>query len=133
MLHLKKDKVITVDVEQEESVIVGQHSYVRLECGSGGFEPPVPSALEMSVWSLPYHIQVMMHVTLILLQCICAVKMAAAVATYPQTSAGIPEIHPSPSSSCTLQGVYTGRVYYVLTTEQLFLSNIRLDPVLYIC
>ena len=45
-----------------------------------------------------------------LLQCICAVKMAAAVATFPQTSAGIPEIHPSPSNSslCTLQGVTTG-------------------------
>ena len=51
----------------------------------------------------------MMHI-LQLLQCICAVKMAAAVATFQQTSAGIPEIHPSPSNSslCTLQGVTTG-------------------------
>ena len=56
----------------------------------------------------------MMHITLIHCHCydvfVHAVKMAAAVATYPQTSAAIPEIHPSRSSSCTLQGVTTGKV-----------------------
>ena len=86
----------------------------------------VHSVLEISVWSLPYHFQVMMHVTFILfIQAInanatiylCSENGSCCCYLYPQTSAGIPEIHPSPSSSFTLQGVYTGAVYYVLTTE----------------
>ena len=50
-----------------------------------------------------------MHVT----RGICAVRMAADMTPLPQTTPGIPEICPSPSSFHTLQGIDKGVVTIV--------------------